>query len=363
MKRCYCCNIDLEDNLSECPSCKSKIKRETEKFCVHCSKVVKKEARVCKYCDGELAFNFYQESLPEKREEEVYSINKKKYYPNFWQSIILFIGMIVTMSIVGVIFGVIGKAFEIENNIFYSWLGLVVATISMFILVFFLARVHKNNFLKKIFSKKINFNFLYTIIPIIIGTMMINIFITNLNLNPSDTSYTDFIKKLASNKLYVSLFIIPIVFIAPVTEELIYRGIILRGLSSHYSAKVAILVSSILFSLAHLNFAQIPNAFILGLVFSILMIHLGNILYVIIYHIINNFLVTVGLYFVAPEDFTKKASSEITLEFLPSLILAILGIILIYIGLKWTIKSLTGKDTTVIPDENTYNRYLNSFSK
>jgi membrane protease YdiL (CAAX protease family) len=58
--------------------------------------------------------------------------------------------------------------------------------------------------------------------------------------------------------------IIAICLIAPFLEEMLFRGIILRGFLNHYSPQKAILLSSMLFALIHLNLYQIPIAFIMG---------------------------------------------------------------------------------------------------
>lgn len=52
---------------------------------------------------------------------------------------------------------------------------------------------------------------------------------------------------------------------APVLEELIFRGIILDGLLQKYAVVKSILISSLLFSLVHLNFLQIVSGFLGGI--------------------------------------------------------------------------------------------------
>jgi membrane protease YdiL (CAAX protease family) len=54
------------------------------------------------------------------------------------------------------------------------------------------------------------------------------------------------------------------VIAAPLFEEFIFRGIILNGLLRHYSPTFAILFSSFLFGIAHLNPWQFIIAFLLG---------------------------------------------------------------------------------------------------
>ena len=56
------------------------------------------------------------------------------------------------------------------------------------------------------------------------------------------------------------------VVIAPITEEILFRGIILRGLLGRWNEWAAIFVSAALFALMHFNPAQAPIAFALGTV-------------------------------------------------------------------------------------------------
>ncbi len=59
-----------------------------------------------------------------------------------------------------------------------------------------------------------------------------------------------------------------IVVIAPLTEEPLFRGLILRGFLSHYSKAKAIFVTAILFAILHLNPWQFMGALLLGLIFG-----------------------------------------------------------------------------------------------
>ncbi len=58
--------------------------------------------------------------------------------------------------------------------------------------------------------------------------------------------------------------IMSVCFIAPFLEEMLFRGIILRGFLNHYSPRKSIVLSALIFGLVHLNLYQIPVAFILG---------------------------------------------------------------------------------------------------
>jgi membrane protease YdiL (CAAX protease family) len=82
-----------------------------------------------------------------------------------------------------------------------------------------------------------------------------------------------------------------VAIVAPVVEELIFRGLILHGLRRNYNAIVAVIISALLFALFHLNPWQFPATFVLGLLLGWIMIRTNNILLAIIGHSINNLLV------------------------------------------------------------------------
>lgn len=100
-----------------------------------------------------------------------------------------------------------------------------------------------------------------------------------------------------------------VVVIAPIVEELIFRGVIMHGLMRNYRAGTAIFYSGLLFALFHLNPWQFPATFVLGLLLGWLMIRSRNILLCIAGHAINNLLVLL----------TITYQKEIAASFLSSL--------------------------------------------
>jgi uncharacterized protein len=87
--------------------------------------------------------------------------------------------------------------------------------------------------------------------------------------------------------------------IAPIVEELIFRGLILHGLRKNYTATTAIFISALLFSLFHLNPWQMPATFVLGLLLGWIMLRTRNIILAILGHSLNNFLVLLNNYLLA----------------------------------------------------------------
>lgn len=77
--------------------------------------------------------------------------------------------------------------------------------------------------------------------------------------------------------------------VGPVAEEIVFRGAIEGHLLKKWkNPKWAILVSALLFGAIHFNPAQIPFAFLIGLLLGWLYYRSGSLLLVIIIHVLNN---------------------------------------------------------------------------
>lgn len=107
----------------------------------------------------------------------------------------------------------------------------------------------------------------------------------------------DILADVFAQLLHDPIGYIMIGLLAPITEEVVFRGTILRSLlisaqnsqgKSGASAMRAIFISAILFAIIHMNPAQIPFAFIGGLILGWLYVRTGSIVPGIIYHLVNN---------------------------------------------------------------------------
>lgn len=96
-----------------------------------------------------------------------------------------------------------------------------------------------------------------------------------------------------------------IALLAPVVEEVVFRGAILRKLLSGMRSKWgAICFTAALFALIHANPAQMPHAFLMGLLMGWLYMRTGSIVPGMVFHWANNtvaYLMTVAY----PGDETK----------------------------------------------------------
>ena len=76
--------------------------------------------------------------------------------------------------------------------------------------------------------------------------------------------------------------------LAPFAEEIVFRGAILRSLLASMKPWTAIVISALFFSIVHMNPAQMPFAFLAGLLLGWMYWRTGSILPGMAYHWANN---------------------------------------------------------------------------
>ncbi|MGH4138444.1 CPBP family intramembrane glutamic endopeptidase [Clostridium sp.] len=131
-------------------------------------------------------------------------------------------------------------------------------------------------------------SFVFAAIMIIAFRLM---FDNSLTLWVSKISMPDIING-ALEELSVSPFIVILsaAVVAPIYEEIIFRGILLKGMAKKINPTIALVVSSLLFAVVHFNIPQGINAFLLGLVIGFIYLTTQSIYLSIFAHFINNLL-------------------------------------------------------------------------
>lgn len=90
--------------------------------------------------------------------------------------------------------------------------------------------------------------------------------------------------------------ILSIALMAPILEEFLFRGAIQGHLQATCKKPwVAIVISSLIFGVVHMNPAQIPFAFLLGMMFGWLYFRTGSLLPGIVGHVLNNSIAAVNM--------------------------------------------------------------------
>jgi membrane protease YdiL (CAAX protease family) len=126
-----------------------------------------------------------------------------------------------------------------------------------------------------------------------------------------------------------------LVIVAPLTEEVLFRGLIMNGFLSRYSTRNTILLSAFLFSLVHLNPYQMLNAFVLGVILGWLRVRTGSLLPCFLLHGLSNGMVflCMALTLKIPGYNVAGAHQFQPLWFdVTGLVLGIAGALLIYAG-------------------------------
>jgi membrane protease YdiL (CAAX protease family) len=85
------------------------------------------------------------------------------------------------------------------------------------------------------------------------------------------------------------LFLLPVVVVAPVAEELFFRGLLLRGYLARYSVTTAVWATAVVFAVFHLNPWQAVVALPLGVAYAWLVLHTGSVLPGMLSHAMVNF--------------------------------------------------------------------------
>lgn len=156
--------------------------------------------------------------------------------------------------------------------------GLILSSLITFLILWALKYVKPADLIKKVPGK-----ILLVSIPMVFCTMMVlNYFNASLQLpNVMEEQF------LAMTDTIWGFFAIAV--FGPVMEEVIFRRIMIDEFrKSTKRTWLAILISSLLFGLVHMNPAQIPFAFAAGIFFGWMYVQTGSILPSIVGHIVNN---------------------------------------------------------------------------
>ena len=106
------------------------------------------------------------------------------------------------------------------------------------------------------------------------------------------------------------------VIAAPVVEEILFRGIVLRSIRKFSPVWASILISSVLFGVYHLNIVQAAYATLMGIAAGILYEKKRNLLFPILVHFANN-LITMLQGF-APSEVNELISIFILIMIAPA---------------------------------------------
>lgn len=179
----------------------------------------------------------------------------------------------------------------------------------------------KENFKLKIQYKPKLKEYIYVILALL---GYIFIYGNTIELLLSNIPENQWVKDYFSN-IQIPLLIILVSIVAPIFEEIIFRGIILEQLDRRYGMIKAIIVSSLLFGIVHLNIHQGVNAFFIGIVAGFIYIKTNSLLLSMFLHFVNNSLAII-LDFIPFLDSSNSKFSVVEL---------VCGVIMVLIAYKF----------------------------
>lgn len=257
---------------------------------------------------------------------------KFKYYPTFWQAANLVVIYIFIQTIID--FPLALYDYNHGTDWLYQpWIKIPVFICST-LFIYYLGYRYSNLPFNVLFPFK-RFNLL--IFPAMIITFIgLQYFLGVINANlekilPPPTWFMELFARLFDSDLGIWGGVVRIVVIAPIVEELIFRGVIMSGFSRNYRPIYAIIFSALLFALFHLNPWQFPATFALGLVLGWIRIRTGSVLACILGHATHNGLVFISVVYYKELNELPIMTSSLTKNGFVYLLLLSIGIV--FIGL------------------------------
>jgi hypothetical protein len=232
-------------------------------------------------------------------------------YPNFLQSIGLLLLIVLLQVILAIPLGLLGMA--TQSNLTNNPLMIAVVNLLSIGLVLLFGLKHTKSSFQEVFRlAPIRLSLLLPMALTVIGmTILLSEFDNRLRtVLPIPNWLSEILKNLFGSRENLLASFFTLVIVAPLTEELLFRGLILRGFLSNYSVRKAILTSSLLFGIFHLNPWQFTGAFVLGAIFAWWFVKTDSLLPCLFGHALNNGLPVILL--VLPQLQISGYSTELT---------------------------------------------------
>ena len=260
--------------------------------------------------------------------------NRTKYYPTILGAAHLVILYIFIQTIIDFPLAVWDYYYGTEY-LYHPIKKIALSLGSIFFILFFAFRKAKTK-LSKLFPIQFKWFNLLIFVPMVLFLVAAHVFLGEINQQidqvlPPPPWFWELFNKVFESDFGIYGAFMKVVIIAPIIEELIFRGIIMHGFMRNYPKIIAIFISALFFALFHLNPWQFPATFLLGLLLGWTMVITRNIFVCIIGHSINNLLVLLSIeYWQEINEFSFfliEKEAQLKISYL------VAGISLVFIGL------------------------------
>lgn len=203
-------------------------------------------------------------------------------YPS-WGDLLTLLGVFIVATVLGFLLtGVLQKIGSVSVG-FGAFLGYVIQFSLVIIFGLFQRKIRspKETRLLKFGLAKLDF------VIILWGTIMV--LATGVVIEPLLNLFPEtYLDRLGNFMAAGGWMMFTSIVIAPIMEEILFRGILQDALMRKYGVFVGILIASAVFGIVHLIPQQVVNAFMIGIVLGYIYYRTGALLPVILIHCINN---------------------------------------------------------------------------
>ena len=254
-----------------------------------------------------------------------------KYYPSFWQAVNLIVIYTFLQSLIDFPLAL----YDYQNGT--DWLQEPLLKLPVFFgttfIVLFLGTRFSGLPYREIFPMKF-FHWL-TVPAIFISLAALQFFMNEISMHldkvlPPPGWFMELFDKLFESDHGVWFGILRVVILAPIVEELIFRGVIFSGFQRIYPSILAIIFSALLFALFHLNPWQLGPTFLLGLLLGYVRLRTGSLLAAIFTHALHNGMIFLSVYYKEGYGIQDWLQQGKMLGYLISLVLLACGASLVY---------------------------------
>ncbi|MCL4481736.1 MAG: CPBP family intramembrane metalloprotease [Bacteroidetes bacterium] len=262
-----------------------------------------------------------------------------KYYPTFWQAV----NLIVLYTFLQTIIDFPLALYDYQNGT--DWLREPLLKIPVFLATTFIILSLGTRFsglpYREIYPIKL-FHWL-NIPALLISLVALQFFMNEVSIRlekvlPPPDWFLELFNRLFESDLGIWGGILRVVILAPIVEELIFRGIIFSGFQKIYPAFWAIFFSALLFALFHLNPWQLGPTFLLGLLLGFVRLRTGSLLAAMFTHALHNGMIFLSVYYHETYDSLAWLQPVKGLNYVVNILLLAGGVTLIwYVTRKKTV--------------------------
>lgn len=164
----------------------------------------------------------------------------------------------------------------------------IISSVVVLLVLFIIFKARKKNIKEELLINKIDKR---AILPIILMGLALNIFTEILiSIIPFSEEllmqYSQNVALAFSGNTLID--IIAVAIIAPIIEEIVFRGLVFTRLNKGINTVVAVILSSLLFAIMHMQLIWIIYAFIFGIIFNLIYIRFKSLLANILLHMSYN---------------------------------------------------------------------------